>query len=99
MMMTRIGCTVNQATYILTVDSQVQDVRHLFACNAHPTDLSPEDLWRNPVGSIREFSYHDDLTTDLIIANNNMFNFFSMCSNSVFFLNTPPELVLLYLEV
>ena len=26
-----------------------QDVRHLFACNAHPTDLTPEDLWRNPV--------------------------------------------------
>ena len=24
-----------------------QDVRHLFACTTHPTDLSPEDLWRN----------------------------------------------------
>ena len=24
-----------------------QDVRHLFACNKHLTDLSPEDLWRN----------------------------------------------------
>ena len=23
-----------------------QDVRHLFACTTHPTDLSPEDLWR-----------------------------------------------------
>ena len=31
-----------------------QDVRHLFACTTHPTDLSPEDLWRNPVGSIRQ---------------------------------------------
>ena len=26
-----------------------QDVRHLFACTTHPTNLSPEDLWRNPV--------------------------------------------------
>ena len=34
-----------------------QDVRHLFACTTHPTDLSPEDLWRNPVRSIRAFSY------------------------------------------
>ena len=32
-----------------------QDVRHLFACTTHPTDLSPEDLWRNPVGLIRMF--------------------------------------------
>ena len=36
-----------------------QDVRHLFACTTHPTDLSPKDLWRNPVGSIRAFSYLD----------------------------------------
>ena len=53
-----------------------QDVRHLFACTTHPTDLSPEDLWRNPVRSIRAFSYLDngniaDLTTDLVVANNN----------------------------
>ena len=41
-----------------------QDVRHLFACNAHPTDLSPEDLWRNPVGSIRAFSYLDNGNLD-----------------------------------
>ena len=33
-----------------------QDVRHLFVCKAHPTDLSPEDLWWNPVGSIRAFT-------------------------------------------
>ena len=48
-----------------------QDMRHLFACNAHPTHtrrtpdahpthLSPEYLWRNQVGSIRAFSYLDD---------------------------------------
>ena len=36
-----------------------QDLRHLFACSTHQTDLSPEDLWRNPVGLIREFSYLD----------------------------------------
>ena len=33
-----------------------RDMRHLFACNAHPTDLSPEDLWQNEVGSFRTFS-------------------------------------------
>ena len=53
-----------------------QDVRHLFACTTHPTDLSPEDLWRNPVRSIRAFSYLEtetltDLKTDLVVANNN----------------------------
>ena len=37
-----------------------QDVRHMFACTTHPTDLSPEDLWRHPVGSIRAFSYLDN---------------------------------------
>ena len=53
-----------------------QDVRHLMACNAHPTDLSPEDLWRirwdrfessatSTTGTLT------DLTTDLTIANNN----------------------------
>ena len=36
-----------------------QDVRHLFTCTTHPTDLSPEDLWRKPVGSIRAFSFLD----------------------------------------
>ena len=41
-----------------------QDVRHLFACTTHPTDLSPEDLWRNPVRSIRVFSYLDNGNLD-----------------------------------
>ena len=38
-------------------EASPQDVRHLFACTTHPTDLSPEDLWGNPVRSIRAFSY------------------------------------------
>ena len=33
------------------------DVKHLFACPAHPTTLIPSDLWRKPVESIREFRY------------------------------------------
>ena len=41
-----------------------QDVRHLFACTTPPTDLSPEDLWRNPVRSIRAFSYLDNGNLD-----------------------------------
>ena len=41
-----------------------QNVRHLFACTTHPTDLSPEDLWLNPVGSIRAFSYLDNGNLD-----------------------------------
>ena len=40
------------------------DVRHLYACTTHPTDLSPEDLWRNPVGSIRAFSSLDNRSLD-----------------------------------
>ena len=39
-----------------------QDLIHLFACTTHPTDLSPVDLWRNPVGSIRAFCYIDNET-------------------------------------
>ena len=41
-----------------------QDVRDLFACTTHPTDLSPEDLWRNPVRSIRAFIYLDNGNLD-----------------------------------
>ena len=33
------------------------DVKHLFACPAHPTTLIPSDLWSKPVESIREYSY------------------------------------------
>ena len=43
-----------------------QDVRHLFACTTHPTDLSPEDLWRSPVRSIRAFSYLDNGNLDCL---------------------------------
>ena len=41
-----------------------QDVRHLFVCTTHPTDLSPKDLCRNPVRSIRAFSYLDNGNLD-----------------------------------
>ena len=41
-----------------------QDVIHLFACTTHLTDLSPEDLWRNLVRSIRAFSYLDNRNLD-----------------------------------
>ena len=33
------------------------DVKHAFACPAHPTTLIPSDLWSKPVESIHEFSY------------------------------------------
>ena len=39
-------------------------MRHLFACNAYPTDLSPEDLWPSPVGSIIAYSYLDNGNLD-----------------------------------
>ena len=52
-----------------------QDVRHLFACNKRRTDLSPENLGRNPVRSIRAListtGTLTDLATDLAVANNN----------------------------
>ena len=41
-----------------------QDVRHLFAYTTHPTDLPPEDLWRNPMRSISTFSYLDNVNLD-----------------------------------
>ena len=36
------------------------DVKHLFACPAHPTTLIPSDLWSKPVETIREFSYLEE---------------------------------------
>ena len=30
-----------------------QDVPHLFNCTAHPTDMSPVNLWDKPVNTIR----------------------------------------------
>ena len=53
-----------------------QSVRHLFACNAHPTDLSPEDLWRirwdRLVRSATSMTgTFTDLMMDLVVANNN----------------------------
>ena len=41
-----------------------QGVRYLFACTTHPTDLSPDNLWWNPVRSIRAFSYLDNGNLD-----------------------------------
>ena len=40
------------------------DVKHLFACPAHPTTLIPSDLWSKPVESIREFSYLEEENLD-----------------------------------
>ena len=40
--------------------SAPQDVAHLFACTAHPTDLTPLDLWLKPVETIRELNYLDN---------------------------------------
>ena len=53
-----------------------QDVRQLFACNAHPTELSPVDPWRNPVDQFVRLATSPtetltDLTTDLVVANKN----------------------------
>ena len=36
------------------------DVKHIFACPAHPTTLIPSDLWSNTVEIIREFSYLEE---------------------------------------
>ena len=33
------------------------DVKHLFNCPAHPTTMTPVDLWNRPVDAIRELSY------------------------------------------
>ena len=51
------------------------DVKHLFACPAHPTTLIPSAICSKPVESIREFSYLEkgnlDLDESRSKANNN----------------------------
>ena len=38
-------------------DAALQDVAHLFACPAHPTNLTPSSLWSRPTEAIQELSY------------------------------------------
>ena len=33
------------------------DVKHLFVCPAHPTTMTPSDLWSRPADVVRELSY------------------------------------------
>ena len=33
------------------------DVKHLFNCSAHPTTMTPSDLWNRHVDAIRKLSY------------------------------------------
>ena len=40
------------------------DVKHLFACPAHPTTLILSVLWSKPVASIQEFSYLEEGNLD-----------------------------------
>ena len=56
--------------------ASAQDMRHLFACNAYPTDLSAEDLWWFPWDQFVRLATSTtgtltDLTTDMVVANNN----------------------------
>ena len=37
----------------------LHDVKHLFNCPAHPTTMTPSDLWDRPVDAIRELIYLD----------------------------------------
>ena len=53
-----------RTTSIWCCETSPQDVRHLFTCTTHPTDLTPADLWRNPVVSIRAVSYLDNGNLD-----------------------------------
>ena len=34
-----------------------QDVKHLFVCPAHPTTMTPSDLWSRPADAVRELSH------------------------------------------
>ena len=36
--------------------ADLQSVAHLFACQAHPTNLTPSSLWSRPTEAIRELS-------------------------------------------
>ena len=48
-----------------------QDVRHMFACTTHPTDLSPVDLWRTRWDQFVHLAISTTETwTDLVVANN-----------------------------
>ena len=58
---TSIGCLANQATSVQTVWSFTTRCETPVRLHRHPTDLSPEDLWRNPV---RSFSYLDNGNLD-----------------------------------
>ena len=42
----------------------LQDVPHLFNCTAHPTTLTPENLWDRPVKTIRGLSFQDPENLD-----------------------------------
>ena len=70
-------CTVCEAS--------PHDVRHLFACTTHPTDLSPEDLWRKPVGYL---ILHPSLVVDV------RKGIRSKNAASILFINTPGKGVL-----
>ena len=35
----------------------LHDVKHIFNCPAHPTTMTPSDLWNRPVDAIRELRY------------------------------------------
>ena len=53
-----------------------QNSRHSFTCNAHPTDLTHKDLWQTQwnrfvSSAISTTDTLNDLTTDLIMTNNN----------------------------
>ena len=59
-----------QALELLQKDTEAdcgmypQDVPHLFNCTAHPTALTPENLWNRPANTIRELSFLDTENLD-----------------------------------
>ena len=40
------------------------DVKHLFVYPAHPTTITPSDLWSRPADTVRELSYLEARDTD-----------------------------------